>query len=486
MRSNQWFEVDKEGLRQLLQDRGPWLVLRELIQNAWDEPGVTHCQVHLESTARGRASLVVEDDAPEGFHDLSHAYTLYAHTRKREDAEKRGRFNLGEKQVLSLCECADIVTTTGHVIFREDGKRTTGKQRRKSGSVFHALIRMTKHEVEKALAVARTFLPPKHIRTTINGEDLPCRLPLATFETPLETEIWRDGPEGLTRTTTRRVTVVEVHEAYDGETPMVYEMGLPVVETGDKWHYNIMQRVPLTTSRDNVKAAWLRDVRAEVLNHMAQELDDDESSERWVRDGAADDRISTGALGTIADKRWGPKRCVLNPNDPRSREQAIVAGYAIVSPRDMSKAEWEQARRAEVIPSASQLFPTSFTEADIIPPEKWTPNQRSVADLAGMLFSYLFPHDFGHVTVVMMYVSQASIDADYRNNDCTLRFNTARLVDKWFHPENVEAQIALIIHELCHRFGGHFDKAYLDGLSMCAAKLALTDPKIFLKRKVEV
>ena len=26
---------------------------------------------------------------------------------------------------------------------------------------------------------------------------------------------------------------------------MLYELGIPVVETGDKWHYSVRQKVPL-------------------------------------------------------------------------------------------------------------------------------------------------------------------------------------------------------------------------------------------------
>ena len=135
-----WFEVDRDGLRQLLEDRDKSFILRELVQNAWDEPGVTHCDVTLQAIPGKRAArLVVEDDAPEGFYDLRHAYTLYARTRKRSSAEKRGRFNLGEKQVLALCREAKIVTTKGTVEFLPDGKRKEDKARRKSGSVFEAL-----------------------------------------------------------------------------------------------------------------------------------------------------------------------------------------------------------------------------------------------------------------------------------------------------------------------------------------------------------
>ena len=93
----------------------------ELIQNALDEPGVTQIIVTLTPVpGRPLAELTVEDDAPEGFLDLTHAYTLFAHSRKRGNPEQRGQYNLGEMLVLAVCESASITTTKGTVLFDPD------------------------------------------------------------------------------------------------------------------------------------------------------------------------------------------------------------------------------------------------------------------------------------------------------------------------------------------------------------------------------
>lgn len=108
-----WFEVDKQGLAKILERKGKEFALMELIQNAWDEPGVTKVTASLEYRGRNRALLVVEDDAPEGFQNLSHAFTLFAESVKKANPEQRGRFNLGEKLVLALCDEVTIQTTQG-------------------------------------------------------------------------------------------------------------------------------------------------------------------------------------------------------------------------------------------------------------------------------------------------------------------------------------------------------------------------------------
>src|SRR5205809_595321 len=121
------FEVDKEGLRKLLAKRGAGFALFELVQNAWDED-TSRVEVDLgwlsfpKGDAAGLAFIQVTDDDPEGFTDLAHAYTLFAESEKKADAEKRGRFNLGEKLVIAVCERAIISTTTGTIHFDAAGR----------------------------------------------------------------------------------------------------------------------------------------------------------------------------------------------------------------------------------------------------------------------------------------------------------------------------------------------------------------------------
>lgn len=129
-----WFEVDKQGLAKILERKGKEFALMELIQNAWDEPGVTKVTASLEYRGRNRALLVVEDDAPEGFKDLSHAFTLFAESGKKGNPQQRGRFNLGEKLVLALCDEVTIQTTKGGFALKENiGTRSAPAERSAAG-----------------------------------------------------------------------------------------------------------------------------------------------------------------------------------------------------------------------------------------------------------------------------------------------------------------------------------------------------------------
>lgn len=462
-----WFEVDRGGLRQLLEGRDKAFILRELVQNAWDEPGVTRCDVVLEiGPGRGMARLIVTDDAPEGFVDITHAYTLFAHTRKRSNADRRGRFNMGEKQVLALCTEARIVTTTGTVIFK-GAERSRGRERTEAGSEFRALIPMTRAEIVEAVAAARTFLPPENIQYTVNGERVNYRGPRHGLSATLTTEY--EDAEGRYRTT-RRKTTIDVHVPREGERAMIFEMGLPIVETGDRYHYDIGQRVPMNMDRDNVSAAFLRDVRAEVLNATVRQLGAEGISDAWVRDAMSDERIASEAVQRIIWTRYGDKVAVGVPGDAKSREEAISHGYRVVTGSEMSEAEWDAVRAAGAIESTTALFPVFQADAQLVDDLKVTDAMRTVESWAKRLANQVF----GFTLKVQFIESTGNVLADYDATHHRLRFNVGQLGTAWFEGSKHEI-LKLIIHELGHEGGGHLEHGYHETLCEIAAHLACVD-----------
>lgn len=262
-----WFDIDKKGLAKLVAGRGKVFVLHELLANAWDEDGVKSVEVTLSALPGvPKALLRVTDDSPNGFRDLADAWTLFAESYKKGQARKRGRFNLGEKLVLALCDKATITTTTGQVIFDEEGRRA-GRGRTERGTTFEAVLAMTREELAGASLDIKKVIPPDSMTTTFNGERLDNRrAPVCDFRCALPT-VLADG-EGVLRPT-QRETAVYVCEPLPDEVAMLYEMGVPVVETGDRFHVNVQQKVPLNADRDNVTPAYLRRLRVEVANATA-------------------------------------------------------------------------------------------------------------------------------------------------------------------------------------------------------------------------
>ena len=187
-----WFTVDRKGLSVIAKSQGIARLILEPIQNAWDEQ-VTRVDLTLEPVPnKPLAKLVVTDDSPDGFRDLADAYTLYKESYKIGDPTKRGRFNMGEKLLLSIATEATIMSTTGTVHFTEDrGRRRSGKATAE-GSILTATVRMTRDEIQEALDLASALIPPHGIDTFVNGEKLRHRNPIEHREVTLQSEIKRE------------------------------------------------------------------------------------------------------------------------------------------------------------------------------------------------------------------------------------------------------------------------------------------------------
>ena len=477
-----WFSVDRDGLRKLIAGKPPGFVLFELIQNAWDEHGVTRVALTIETIpGKPQAIVRVEDDAPEGFHDLTHAWTLFAESKKKGDPTQRGRFNLGEKLILSLCVEASITTTTGRVRFDKSGKRiVSGLVTTGSGSVFEATVRLTRAQVEEAVAAANTLIPPDGIATTVNGRPIVRPDLLASTEATLPTVIGDD--EGVLRRSRRRTTV-KVYDA-NGEPGWIYELGIPVVQTGDTWHYDVDQKIPLNLDRDNVPPAYLRQLRAAVLNVTADLISEDDASETWVREAASDPSCSPEAFQRSLDARFGRKRFMHDPSDPEANHRLISRGYRPVYGNQLSAGERDNRRRLaasgnDPIRPAGRISPTAAPrfspdgEDVTVPRSRWTVEQRRVVEYAEAVALELLDR---RINVSIASTITQPFGAWYSLTG-GLTFNVGRLGHRWFRVES-EADLrqidSLIIHELAHdRCDNHLDSKYHEACCDLGALLAL-------------
>lgn len=472
------FEVDKEGLRKLLADRGPAFAVFELLQNAWDED-VTHVDVQLARASDGLAVLVVEDDSPEGFKDLAHAYTLFAESEKKDKATKRGRFNLGEKLVVAVCDEATIATTKGTVRFTPDGRTHLPKKRRR-GSRFEGTLRMSAADFKAACAAVHRLIPPAGIVTTFNGKELAVREPVRQFTAKLATVL--AGSEGELRRTYRKCPV-SLYEVAEGEEAWLYEMGIPVVATGDKWHTDIGQKVELNMNRDNVPPAYLRALRARVLEATTDLLSEDDGDAEWVTAAMFDKDISPEAVRAALDARFGEMRVSYDPSDPEANKIAAAEGYVVVHAGALPKQVWAAARSAGAITPAGQVTPSHKPDAvdTVLPEDEWTDGMRTVADFSKMLAAELLDAE---ITVEIANDAKAMNFRATFGSDYRLRFNYRTLGRKWFDQDPTGEEIlGIVLHELAHYFtGDHLSEVYYDGMTTLGAratKLALERPHVF-------
>lgn len=464
-----WFAVDKEGLARLLERKGKAHAVLELIQNAWDEQGVTRVSIRLENWGkRGRSYLEVEDDAPDGFADLSHAFTLFAPSGKVTDATKRGRFNLGEKLVLAICDSATVTSTRGAYEFNEKGRKSLPQRRTYAGSLFKAVIRLTQDEREEVSRLIHTLLPPAGIITRFNGEYLERREPVRYYSSVLTTEVADE--DGILRRT-RRNTTVRLYEPLGDEIPHIYEMGIPVVEHEGRWHIDVDQKVPLTFERDNVTPAYLRDLRVGVLNNTFDLLDKDDATSGWVKEAASQPDISSFAVSEVVRQRFGEKAVAYDPSDSEANKEAVLKGYTVVHGGTLSKGEWEQVRRAGVMRPAGQVTPSKKAQFSPdgeppIPHEDWTRGMIHIADYATALAKDLLGVDIA----VSVYRTTQYWAATYGQG--SLSFNLMRLGHVWFDEPDQHAVDALLIHEFAHHtVSDHLSEAFHDAVCGLGARL---------------
>lgn len=476
-----WFEVDKEGLAQILERRGKSFAVLELLSNAWDQ-NITRVDVQLVKNSGSRTyDLIVEDDDPDGFADLTHAFTLFAPSTKKTDAEKRGRFNLGEKLVLAVCEHAEIMSTTGGVQFSKTGGRESLRSRRTSGSRFRAAIRMTAAEYADTVDVVRSVIPPRGPVTTFNGEELRPRLLIHEFEASLSTEVADD--EGNMKPTHRKTTV-RLYDPKVDEPPMIYEMGIPVVESGDRWHYDIGQKVPLNMDRDNVRPAYLRTLRTLVLNETFDLISEADANSTWAKEAIEDERATEDAVRSVVEQRFGKKAVIFDPSDREANNIAVAKGYTLIHGSTMSKDAWSNIRRFDVVkpagkvtPSPSALLNERFSPDGkniLVPEEKWSDGMRRVVAYAEALGHQLL----GYRPAVQI-ASDITLPAGAWFGGSTLTFNLGRLGRKWFDVYEQSKVDALLIHEFAHdRVSNHLSEDFHEECCRLGAKMRYVENTI--------
>jgi hypothetical protein len=480
----EWFTVDKAGLAKLIEKKGKAFAVFELIQNAWDTDA-TNVTIRLEAIpGRPYAKLYVKDDHPDGFKDLAHAFTLFAESEKKGDPSKRGRFNLGEKLVLALCEKAEIMSTRGSVYFSETGRRES-KEKLAVGSSFFGHIRMTRDELAEVERAIGTLLPPEEIETTFNGRLLPISMVLKSFEAMLPTDV-ADG-EGYLRKLVRK-TRVTVHQVAVGENAMLYEMGIPVVELsgGERWHVNVHQKVPLNVDRDNVTPAYLQTIRVLLANEMREQLTKDDTDQIWINAATEDERVAPEAVEKVLDERFGKKRAIFDPSDLEANKQLMNEGYTVIPGGSLSRDQWKNVRASglaapsgQIQPSGVQYHPDGDPER-IIDPEKYTEGQRRMVQYTIELARRLIGIDL-QVKIVNEAITLPH-GAWYSKG--LLAFNLGRLGKRWFEEPIGEAHNELVLHELAHdKVSDHLTKAFADEvgrLGMKLVRLALHEPNFFL------
>lgn len=346
-----WFNVDKAGLAAILERRGKFFAIAELLSNAWDS-GTNRVSIDLAPVdGKPFADLRVEDWG-EGFADLAEASTLFGKSRRAGDASKRGRFNLGEKLVLSVCRWADIQTACGGIGFNEDETTRRYKTSRTEGTLFTAEVRMTRDEYAEVCEKIKRVIPP--VGTLFNGIELWRPDSICRFDVKLPTEI-SDADGQLRRTV--RTSTVEVYKDETG-TGEILELGIPVVETENGYRVNVLAKVPLSFDRDNVTPAFLRAINVAILNNVHDDLTAEEAAKPWAQEAVGDARATAESVKAVVVKRFGDRAVIATPGDVCANAAAEAAGFTVIPGGALSADAWANIKKGNILIPSSRAFPT--------------------------------------------------------------------------------------------------------------------------------
>jgi hypothetical protein len=491
-------EISVDGRRRLLAGRDKKFLLDELLSNAWDADKVSRVDVSLTPPDKhGHSVLTVIDNCPTGWGDLTDAYTMYAESSRRGDAEKRGRFNMGEKDVLIVSLNGKLTTVSGQQIWDRKG-RWSGRETRKIGSEWMGIFELTQPEFDHICTHASTLIPPTGIVTFFNDVALAARKPLNNFMVTLPLPL---GQRGENSKMVERKTHVTVYERLPGEKAHLFELGVPVVELlgGDLWHVNIGQKIPQPTERDNVPPSYLHKVRVAVYNAKFNDVPTDVAGATWITDAMGGSKITDAAITHAMKSRHGEEWATRSTTDKGSKNEAVSKGYTVVERNSLPKevlarlAKVVKADGTPLLRTTKDVAPTDMSlkipPSMTIPPTKWSPAMRDYAMLVEKVAPLLIKKpitvrfiDENDVYIQGCFNKGLMIKEGFKREFGVLTVNLA------IHDIDSAAEnYFLLIHELSHNRlynNDHLDRKFYDECTSLGARLtilAVEQPRLFGK-----
>ena len=443
------FEIDTEGMKALHSGRPLWSLVKELVANTWDEPTTTTATVEISvKKQRGKFlhEVVVEDNG-SGFSDVTDAFTLMRHTDKRFDPKTRGRFNIGEKEIISIAETASVETVGTTVTFPKNGGRKVEKNDRTNGTVITANVLKETDMVLETVERLCNFIPPKGITTTINGTVIESSDRTHVADTSGQLQTVLTSKDGQMYRHNRKADI----EIYEPRTDAsLYEMGIYIQPIEAPYDVNIMQKVPLPPNRDAVYPAYIQDVYAEVLKATSHLLDGAEASEPWVQMAIEDDRTDDKTVAKVLTQKLG-ENAVLWSSDTQANERAFEDGKDVIHPRTLSKKEKEKFQKVGLVSATAEYKLLTNTDEGIkFETLAKKPEWKNVEEYTKWLSFKLLGFE-GTVNFISPKMTGDNRIAQYGGK--TLDFVPQRLGKAFFQMDQgkpTQQQTELILHELAH------------------------------------
>lgn len=450
---SEWFELSEEGWRRSNRARPLGQLVREALQNAFDQRA-GKVKVRLEED-----EVRIEDDAPAGLARDEYAFTVFL-GEKDTPPTWRGRKGRGLKELIASSDHAEVETVSRTIVFDDTGRHVRPNTRQ-VGTCLRLFRRTSPRELEAALQLLRLTIAPPGVELVINSRTVrPPRLKESLEGCVLETVELHRGVERYAE----RATRLDLYRPRPGETPHLFELGLPVEPHHLPWHVDVQQRIPLAAERDAAREPYKRALAAIILESLAPALSRQELSGAWVAEVLAHFSLSPETLEAYVAKVL-PARAVLSVG-PRVDDRARQLGAKVVDLRGMPLTAVEQLET--IVESAD-----AYVERMEGPPRdvRVNPGPRAerLVGLVGCLSRELLGREVG----VEFFERQArdpsaQVDAEYDRERGVLRVNMRGHIRL---EEPLEAQtLGTILHELAHEAGDEHDFAFIDRLEGLAGR----------------
>tara|TARA_R110002012_G_scaffold64769_1_gene170235 strand:+ start:22649 stop:24115 length:1467 start_codon:yes stop_codon:yes gene_type:complete len=434
-----WFNVSTQGLKVQCEEIGLKRLTAELIANSFDENSVSKIEVTIKKF--GEIFHIRVDDDGEGFKKISDAFTLFDDSGKRIDPTKRGRFNLGEKQWISLCKFAQIDSGKIRITFDDKGRHSEKIAWNNNCKIFGE-IRNKELTSADLVNYLNGIIVPKNKILTINGDIAIPKTISNEFKTELPTPVASGKFQKLRNL--KRETALMLYEIEQDEQAWLYEQGIPVCKLEDnfEWHVNVHQKIPQVSERNVVKASYLKLIYTAIAEKCTDLIDEDNAGSKWISDALENTNEETTKV--ILNQKFGTDKIMIAGTDYRANEKAMEAGYKLVKGSELNMDIKSNLKESNLIDYTSKVFSSNnFVGAEVVEP---TENMKFFAKVCNEIAEDTIDKSIkvGFITTEVKEV------ANYGGDTLTwnMRFCGGKKAFDDF--ENNAYLLGVVIHELAH------------------------------------
>jgi uncharacterized protein (DUF2384 family) len=355
------FDIDTEGFKIQMSEMEPYRIVQEIVANSFDEISVTEIEVTL--SLDGDCFVVSVSDNGKGFRSIKDVFTLFRNSYKRKNVQQRGRFNLGEKEVMAVAIDGFIRSRDWKVEFYANKRRETKKLDDNHGTTVQARFDWDGSELGKIEKQLHKLIVPKEQTLKIN-EILVEKKPIART---VKGKLWTIVEDEKSLKMVRRLmeTKVDVYEKDEDEVAWIFEMGIPVqsLEKNLKvqWHIDVQQKIPLEIKRDVVSDSYLIDIYALLANKCFDLVPKESAGAKWINRSMS--QIDAKPAKDLLTKQYGTDKLYIPSRvDHEANESVGRHGGINIMPNTLDRDERKHLRELDVVKLATDDFGSGLSK----------------------------------------------------------------------------------------------------------------------------